>query len=432
MIQIQILNKILATNDFSIVEDNQLDEEYFSEFADEFNFIKNHIDKYGNVPDKATFISNFPEFEFVDVTESDKYLVDTIREEYLFKKSQPVIQEYARILKTDSNAASEYIASQLQNLQPTYDLGGVDIISSGESRFDKFTERKHNQLDWFFTTGFEELDDIIHGIQRGEELVTIVARINQGKSWFLAKICTHIWEIGFNVGYLSPEMSADSIGYRFDTLHKHYSNKGLMWGNSDVDNDDYNNYIEELSQRDNKFIVSTPLDFNHKVTVTKLKNWVKQNKLDIIAIDGVTYLTDERFKNGDNKTTSLTNISEDLMTLSLDLKIPVLIVVQANRSGVQSQEEDGTPELENIKDSDGIGANATKVLALQQKKNGVVEIGIKKNRFGSVGGKLHYNWDINMGNYTFIPCTDDAQPKEKTEKKIRDVKKKYKDNEDVF
>ena len=69
----------------------------------------------------------------------------------------------------------------------------------------------------------------------------------------------------------------------------------LLWGNSGVD--DYETYIKDLKEKQNKFIVATPADFDRRITVTKLRNWVKQYKLDMIAIDGITYLTDEFIPN---------------------------------------------------------------------------------------------------------------------------------------
>ena len=433
MVALQIISKVLSTQDNSIIEDNLLTEEYFVGYEKEFEYLQNHIKQYGNVPDKATFLSEFPQTELVEVTESDKYLIDTAREEYLYYKSVPVLQKAAELLKSDSNLAAEYLVNAMKDLQPSYNLSGVDIAKDAELRFDEFVKRKEHQEKWFFTCGFPELDDIIHGIQRTDELFVIFARTNQGKSWILEKMCTHIWQTGYNVGYVSPEMSASSIGYRFDTLHSHYSNRGLMWGKDDVDEADYKAHTEKLANAENKFIVSTPLDFDKKITVTKLKNWVKQYKLDVIAVDGITYLTDERYKRGDNKTTSLTNISEDLMELSMELGIPVLVVVQANRGGVVEKGTDDTPELESIRDSDGIAHNASKILSLHQKENGVLNMTVKKQRMGAVGGKLTYNWDINTGEFTYIPTYDDATDTRTTERNVTEVKKKFNnDSTDLF
>ena len=95
MVTLQIISKILATQDLSIVENNLLTADYFVGYEDEYNYLIEHKKSYGNVPDKATFLSKFPDIELVDVTESDRYLVDSIREEYLYYKSVPVIQKAA-------------------------------------------------------------------------------------------------------------------------------------------------------------------------------------------------------------------------------------------------------------------------------------------------------------------------------------------------
>ena len=433
MVALQILNKVLSTKDFSLIEDNLLTEEYFVGYEQEFNFIQNHVKQYGSVPDKETFLSKFPEIDLIDVTESDRYLIDTIREEYLYYKSVPVVQKVAELLKSDANAAAEYMIHALRDLQPSYRLGGTDIIANVDDRYNQFVERKEHQEQWFFTCGFEELDDLIHGIQREEELFVIFARTNQGKSWVLEKMCTHVWQTGYNVGYISPEMGANSIGYRFDTLNKNFSNKGLMWGKDDIDEKEYEDYLKTLKTIKNSFIVATPNDFDRKITVTKLKNWIQQYKLDIVAVDGITYMTDERYKRGDTKTTTLTNISEDLMSLSMEMKVPILIVVQANRSGASQDDDDGTPELESIRDSDGISHNASKVISIRQTKDGILKIEVKKQRFGAVGGKLNYQWDINTGNFTWVPAEDDASKPEKREKAIKRERKKFSgDKEDVF
>ena len=432
MVAFQILNKVLSTGDNSLIENNLLDESYFVEYEEEYKFIQEHIKTYGNVPDKETFLSKFPKFDLIDVTESDRYLIETIREEHLYYNSVPVVQQVAKLLKTDANAAVEYMIHSMKDLQPNYQVEGTDIIAQARQRYEQFVERKDAEQKWVFTTGFEELDDLIYGFNcNTAELVVIVARTNMGKSWMIEKIATHIWQIGGDVGYISPEMDAINVGYRFDTLYKNFSNTGLMRSNN-IESDEYESYIEELSKNEHKFMVATPIDFDKRITVSKLKNWITKYGLQFLAIDGITYLTDERYKRGDTKATTLTNISEDLRLLSLEVKVPIVIVVQSNRGGVKSDEDnDGTPELENIRDSDGIAHNATKVLSLAQKDH-VLEIAVKKNTFGSVGGKLKYQWDIDKGDFIWIPSEEDAVEPKKRSREINKLKKSYVDKEDVF
>ena len=63
--------------------------------------------------------------------------------------------------------------------------------------------------------------------------------------------------------------------------------------------------------------------------------------------------------------------------------------------------------VENIRDSDGIAQNATKVISLRQTGPGL-EMGIKKNRDGSTNVKLVYTWDIDTGIFTYIPGENDV------------------------
>ena len=248
MVQLQLLNKILATKSVEILRDNNIGKEYFIEYEAEYDFITNHYSDYNCVPDIETFVSAFPDFDVLDVTESDRYLIDTIREEYLYSKSVPVIKKAAELLKVDANEASRYLQSEMANLTPNYTTPSVDIIKSN-NRMKVFADKSSNPDKWFIPTGFEQLDEIIGGWQMGEDFIVLVARTGQGKSWLLVKSMEHAWQIGKNVGYVSPEMSADKIGYRFDTVHNNFSNMALLRGDlSKVSVEDYNAYYENISQ----------------------------------------------------------------------------------------------------------------------------------------------------------------------------------------
>jgi hypothetical protein len=89
--------------------------------------------------------------------------------------------------------------------------------------------------------------------------------------------------------------------------------------------------------------------------------------------------------------------------------------------------------LENIKDSDGIAANATKVIAIRQKASeGTLQLCIRKHRDGITGQTLLYNCDFNTGKFQYIPSNNDGLNPEKRKEKINRIKKEFKDDEDVF
>ena len=424
MIELQVLSRVMKQKNMSFLTLNGITDDYFITYKDEYDYIKKHTEEYGNVPDAETFLNKFPDFTILDVAETDKYLVDTFNEEHLYSITVPIVTKVAEYLQTDSKAAVEYLQSVLPQLTQKTAITGVDIISTANLRLDQWNEKKQNKENFFIPTGFEELDQVLGGWSRGEELVVIFARTGQGKTWVLLKSLEHAWKMNKVVGLLEPEMSAIKTGYRFDTLSGNISSRALTRGE---DLTEYENYIKLLQKSKTPFFVAHPSDFKRKVTVSKLRSWVEANKIEVLAIDGITYLTDERHERGDNKTTSLTNISEDLMDLSIQLKIPVLIVSQSNREGI-NKDRDEAPELENIRDSDGIAHNASTVIAAKQKGPGI-ELNVRKNRNGSSGDKLLYYWDVDKGIFRYIPSEespiDDAD-------KIQEVRNTYQDGSEVF
>lgn len=425
MIEIQILSRVLNQNSLKLIQDNNLDESYFVKYEDEYKYIVQHTNEYGTVPDKATFLSKFPEFDIIEVAESDKYLIDTIQEEHLYSVSVPIINRVAELMQTNTNDAVDYLQSQLPKLMlQTGNTIGIDIIKEANLRYEEYKAMNDNPDNYFIETGFKELDELVGGWHKGEEFVCIFARTGQGKSWVLINILTHAWKMGNRVGLIEPEMSANKTGFRFDTLNEHFSNKALTRGEN-VDN--YVDYVDNLTQNKIPFIVAHPKDFNRKITVSKLKSFCINNKLDILAVDGISYLTDERKERGDNITTQLTHISEDCMDLSIELGIPVIIIAQSNRGGLVTEE----PELENIRDSDGIAYNSSIVISVAQKKeDNALILALKKNRNGINNAKLTYTWDIDVGSFTYIPAHNDGAVD--SEEVSKNTRRKFKDEEERF
>ena len=64
MIQCQFLNKVLKTGDVSPIILNNFTEDYFSDYPQEYRWIKDHYDKYGTCPDIHSFVDKFPDFDF--------------------------------------------------------------------------------------------------------------------------------------------------------------------------------------------------------------------------------------------------------------------------------------------------------------------------------------------------------------------------------
>ena len=421
MTSLQTQNKIINTKNYDIVTHNALDKTYFYPYEKEFEFIDTHYNTYGNVPDKETFLVEFPEFDTFEVTESDQYLVDRLNEEHLYSCAVPILEKSAEILKGNSIDAVNFLMQKIPTLNKNVGIKTTDIIHSADIRYRDYEKKLNGEDDRFFlSTGFHELDYTIHGWQRGEELVVLFARTNQGKSWVLVKTLTEAWRSGNNVGLISPEMSANRIGFRFDTLYKHFSNTSLLWGR---EVSGYGDYINDLNNHQANFFVSTPQDFGGEVTVAKIKSFVQNNNIEVLGIDGISYVRDTRSTRNDNQQAQLTHISEDLFALSKELEIPIIIVVQANRDGVK--QNGGDLQLENIRDADGIAYNASKIIAIRQRVDEeTLELAVKKNRDGQVGGKFLYQWLPDTGDFRYIPSEEDGNETDR-EQKTEELRNKF-------
>lgn len=395
MIESQVISKLLEDGNIDILLDKNITSEYFVTYNEEARFIFTHYNEYRQVPSKESFIGKFNEFEFTGFSESWDYLCDALVENYMFSELAKVINSSTKIIEDNALTGYQILKNKMIELENIRPVSSNDIIKGAQDRLDvynkKITSENKNTID----IGLKEMDEKIGGWCVGEELVTIMARTNQGKSWILLEFLMNAWKQGKRVGLYSGEMSAEQIGYRFDALLSHFSNLGLMRGN-DSDKENYEKYIEDLKDKKNCFVVITPKDLGHLANVNDIEYMIKKYNLDIVGIDQFSLMDDFRAKKGDPLRIRLGNISSDLFNMSMEYKIPIIALSQANRMAGRTD----TPELENISESDAIAQNSTKVISIN-KRNNELKLSVKKNRYGPIGDEFIYLWDIDTGQFTF-------------------------------
>jgi replicative DNA helicase len=426
MIELQILNKILKDGNLSLLVDNGIDSKYFNKFKLEYNFILNHYQSYSVMPDQQTILSNKDlAMEFFDVKDSPDYLIKALKEDRLFNETVVVLKKIGDLMVEDSVRAVELLRAEMPKLSQQVNANGVDITKD-ISRL-KVIEDKQQGVSQVIKTGLPELDELIYGWMPGEELATIVARTGQGKTWLLLWFMVAAWKQGKRVGIYSGEMTDERIGYRIDTIINHFSNKDLVRGT--IPNlDGYKQYLNGLKNSTTPFFVISKKQLGGRATVTRLRHFAEANNLDILGVDQYTLLEDERGSKNASTREQLEHISSDLFDLSCDLKIPVVVLSQANRGGVRNDKEGGTPDVENIYGADAIAQNATKVITIRQTGAGF-ELTIKKNRDDRVGDTLLYFWDIDNGIMKYIPNSQDSV---RNPGKIEEVRSQFNDKRDVF
>lgn len=407
MIQAQVLNKIIQSKDASIITLNNLSVDSFSEYKDEFCFIRNHLTKYGNIPDIETVLNNFPDFQVITVNEPVQYLLEELMHDSnkrFLAENYTKVREYIlsdrvedalQILRSASDRSTSYVSMQ-----------SVDILRD-TSRYDAYIDKVDNLDKYFISTGFDELDNITGGWDVYEELATIVARNGLGKSWILFKCAAAAAKQGKNVGIYSGEMSENKVGYRIDTILGNIANGALVHGGGSIKNE-YREYIENLPKNvPGSIRVLTPKMINGPATVTALRAFIEKDNLDILFIDQHSLLEDER--GAKSPPEKAANISKDLKLLQVVKRIPIISVSQQNREKLDDGKGNKSFDTTQVAMSDRIAQDSTQIIFIERKDD-LMRLHLVKSRDTANGKVLTYRIDLNKGIWQYVP--DDQSSEE--------------------
>lgn len=419
MVEQSLICKVLEAPDLEILHSNGVTADMFLTSRGEVEFIINHYNTYKQMPDKVTFLSVFKDFQMLAVDESTDYLVYKLKEAYTYTKLAPILQSTADLVREDSIKAIQYIKDQLEALQKAVPVSrnkdGYDIVANAKDRLTEYKKRCEVKGLIGIPTGIDKLDELTNGWMWGEELVVVTGRTNVGKTWIGEYFAVVAWKLGYKILFYSGEMSKEMVGFRFDTLNKHFSNMGLLNGAHSLGEkrgtdggkflqEDYENYINQLSQKSG-FIVVTPDDFEgRKPNADEIKSLAIKHGADMVVIDQLSLMSDKR--RADTPRIAYNNITEDLFLVSKEIRKPILLMAQANREAVKNRKKGESPELHDLAESDGVGQNATRVISLSV-IDGTLKLSIKKNRYGMNNKEVLMIWDINTGYLDPLVKTED-------------------------
>lgn len=410
-IELQVISKILTTDNFE--EADQLlsfDSSYYSLFRPQIEFIQDHVNRFGSVPDVFTFQSQFPDVELVQVSEPMSYLTAEIKRN---KQHIILLETFNKIKdldKDDVKQAWEYIEKQYERASQLDESQPMDIIHQANERSQQILEfNKQARIP----TGLAELDKLMYGgLSTVEELLLVVARTNSGKSWILTKMMESAQRHGFPVLYYSPEMQSSFLGTRFDTWRGNFKNSELYQGKY---TEDYLKYIMSLpSEETSAYILEDKDAPDGVVTVPVIKNLVRKNHIKLVIIDGLSYMEDVRKHDSDS--IKYKNLCNDLFRMSKEYGCAVVVAMQANRDtrnnvGKTEDGKDPFPTLYQVESSDHPGRICTQAFVLRQVfDKHILDIKMEKSRNASNHkAEFSYSWDPNTGNISLI---DDSAEQE--------------------
>lgn len=423
MIELQVLNYILKNKDYSIISANAFTKDNFPTYLEEFKFIQNHFEEYNTIPDLVTFIDKFSKFDNIEVNEPKEYLIRKLKEQYAYTQLVPFANQFTSLAQQDALKAIEFLNNNYQKFNQHIASSSIDIINETQQRFERYIERSRNFKNLYIPTGYLEIDNLIGGWDREGDIIVISARPGVGKTWALLQSALASAKAGLRVGVMSGEMSLTKVAYRVDTLATNISNWKINHGSLDIQNE-YEEALKNLPKNiKGKLFIRTPDMFSGPVTVSQLKLFIEEDKLDIIFIDQYSLLYDER--GAKDITSRFANLSVDIKNLQTLKKLPIVIVNQLGRGANQDGKD---TDLRDLSGSDRIGQDASIVISIERKKEEKLTIlYIIKNRDGEDGGKFTYYHDIDKGYFRYIPTENDANKGQQVEY----IKEEYQENDKV-
>jgi len=396
IIELQVINWVVKNKDISILTNANISPSQFSDvYSDIIHYIFKHHKQYNVVPDEETLLSNFgQDYTVIEVSESPRYLIDKLKQFLAFVQFG---RDFAKAKKDiedgKMDVALPFIKQISEDALKIFGDSGIGTdITKDHSRLDEYKKRLDGDVDKMYSLGFDALDDIFGGLLP-DDIMLVVARLGHGKSYVLTYFAHILHKQGLNVLFYSGEMEASQVGYRFDSIAGHFSNKALLFGKQMAGASYYEEYMKTLSTSENYFKVVTPADLGGRyLNMNDVNKFVAELKPDVIFIDQLSLMTDVRSNHNTPERTKYSNLTKDLRVIANTHRIPVVIAVQANRTSA-TKDEDGEaqiPEMHQIAESDAIGQDATRAIAfvttqIDDTDQRLIKMAVRKNRHGKYG-----------------------------------------------
>lgn len=331
-------------------------------------------------------------FEITDniITTADvKTAIEKLKDNYNRKEIHKLIIKVNKDIRNADKSVNEIKKEIIQNLNNIKN-DEKNIVDNMQDIFIKVLGEieKKNQKgdDYSFYTGFFDLDKYTDGLH-DSELTCVGARPGVGKTAFALNIAINIAQKGKKVYFCSLEMSAEQIMQRIIAYYTGINTQFLRTGRLK------NEEMAKIAEQTNN-ILSLNLKIDTKIRyIEDLENVISELKekeeIDVLIVDYLTLLkSKEKFA---IRELEVAEISRKLKLLALDLKIPIIILVQLNRDA-----ENKLPTMANIRESGSIEQNCDNIIFLHNedldKQPNIITVILEKQRQGTTGTlKLMFN-----------------------------------------
>lgn len=356
-------------------------------------------------------------FRFVPTTANTRTYVEIVLEKSTLRKLIAACQKIIEQCYSQLEPLPEILhGAEREIFNIVMKRGGADTLKPLSTvlsvTFDKIEElsRLKGRLSGV-PSGLYDLDRMLTGFHGGE-FILIGARPAMGKTSAALGISLFAADKGHKtVAIFSMEMPSEQIGMRIlcsaSNINMQRVRTGMLSDEEWIKLGDSLNYLSSCPI----YIDDTPALTPSQLR-SRCRRLMMEQGLDLVVVDYLGLMGSD--KRTENRQLEVSEISRQLKSIALELKIPVLACAQLSRA--PANRTDKRPLLSDLRDSGSIEQDADVVLFLHREgyyataetggkpDDSEGEIHIAKQRNGPVGTVM-VEWQAEFARYTNLPGT---------------------------
>lgn len=382
-----VICSVVASSDYRDVVAQGIKPVFFSDTRHRqvFELIGEHLLDYRKVPGPDAVHSAYPSYTFSAYPEPVEYYAKELRSRFKYRTIMSGITETVQPLLSDPAVDGDRLEAAIGKVLFDAAVGApsgapVDVFTHIRGYFEEeFKIRQQMGYLRGIGTGFDGLDRATGGYQP-QQLVTFVGLPKHGKSTMMLASALEAKRQGYRVLFVTFEMSIEEQMDRLGALTTGTSLNKVMEANL------VHNEIQEFDRILKQHEVLTGFtmvhDRNSMLTISGVNQTVLDTNPDIVFIDGVYMMEDERGEKPMSPQ-ALTNITRGMKRLGQSHKIPFVVSTQAllsrSRGGLRVDSIGYTSSF--LQDSDIVLGVEKKTPTISEFKAMAVRSGVNRTTY---------------------------------------------------
>lgn len=365
--------------------------EYFNpEFRKTVEFLHSYYDKYHALPSSEQISAETEvTLKKQQITKDQiAYCSDEIEQFCRRRALEHVVLAGPSLIAAGDGGKIEQLVKDALSVSLNRDLG-VDY-------FESTRERLERQLDAppRTPTMWTAFDNLLNGGLARTEMLLFSANSGGGKSITMANLTENFLLQGFNVLYLSLELSEDMISQRFDTMFTGVPTVAWRQKYQDIITT-----LGNIAPNVGKLTIKRmPTGTNANAIRAYLKEFelMKGYVPDLLVVDYLDIMGPNEKISADNVSEKDKRTAEQLRDIGFDYNMFVVTASQQNRSAIDAQELNHSHIAGGLTKVNTVDVYVSIIMTPTMKASGEIGFAFLKTRSSDgVGKTIYLQWDNN-------------------------------------